>query len=319
MLVATMTTTCGSTLPAWKTNTVKLDVDAFVLQQGEPQQVDVQGTGVFLDADGTLVTNNHVMRRCRRVIAHFEDGRSTAVDQIVALSPEDDIAVMRARGVSNTRKLALASRKDVEKGQEILAVGNVLGLGLSVMPGYVNNIAEINGREFLIISADLAQGASGGPVFDKQGRLVGVMLGFLAAGGGKQSLAIPAWQVSRIIAKGSLGSAARCGGCRDCYSPEAFRRCLNVLERHTVSLEPGEAAGFMLLMEAGRDYALAVTVHEGSIRLRTENMEGSARLKSGETTQAVFTAMENMVEEGAFVNSGNKTATFEVIWGRVEW
>lgn len=316
-LTAALASACGSTLPTWKTNTVKLDVDAFLLQQGKPQQVEVQGTGVFLDGDGTLVTNNHVMRRCRKVIARFEDGRSTAVDGIVAISPEDDVAAMRARGVADLQRVVLVSRDDIEKGDEILAVGNVLGLGLSVMPGYINNITDINGREFIIISADLAQGASGGPVFDKQGRLVGLMRGFMKARGGKQSLVIPAWQVSRIV-EGGKGSDLGCAGCGDCYSPEAFRRCLKVLERHTVTLEPGEQAGFLLQMEEDRDYSLVVKVLEGAIRLVTEN-GASDRFGPGEAHEAVFTSMENTIQKGAFVNRGDEAAVFEVVWARVEW
>lgn len=317
-LAATVASACGSTLPTWKSNTVKLDVDAFSLQEGKPHQMDVQGTGVFLDLDGTLVTNAHVTRRCRRVIARFEDGRSTAVDDILAISPEDDVTVMRARGVADLQRLVLASREDVEKGEEILAVGNVLGLGLSVMPGYVNNIAEIRGREFIIISADLAQGASGGPVFDRQGRLVGLMRGFMQVGGGKQSLVIPAWQVARVVGGGMKGGDCACGGCGGCYSPDAFRCRLKVLERHTVTLEPGEEAGFLLQMEEDRDYSLVVRVQEGVIRLVTPD-GSSLRFGPGEAHEAVFTARENTVQPGAFVNRGDETATFQVVWGRVEW
>ncbi len=316
-VVMLMVTSCGATAPVWKTSAVKLDVDAFVLRQGQPEQVEVQGTGVFLDRDGTLVTNNHVVRRCRKVIARFENGRSTVVDDIVALSSDDDVAVMRARGVEGLQRVALVSRDDVEKGEEVLAVGNVLGLGLSVMPGYVNNIAEIDGREFIIISADLAKGASGGPVFDKEGRLVGLMRGYMMAGGGKQSLVIPAWQVARIVESGAKGGL-ECRGCANCYSPDAFQRCFKVLEQHTVTLEPGEEVGFVLQMEADRDYSLTVQVREGAIRLVGED-GANIRFEAGEIHQAVFTSPENTFARGAIVNRGGETAVFEVTWGRVEW
>ena len=305
-------------IPTWKTNAVTLEVDAFLLRGGQPQPVEVGGTGVFLDGSGTLVTNNHVMRRCRKILARFEDGRSTAVDGILALSPDSDVAVLRAKGVSNLQDVPITTREQVEKGQEILAVGNVLNLGLSVMPGYLNNITSVRGQEFLVVSVDLAQGASGGPVFDKQGRLVGIMRGFMRAGGGKQSLVIPAWRVAEVVNQGMQGDPCPCDSCANCCSPDAFRCRYRVLEERELSLEPGESVGFMLAAEEDRDYSLKIRVKRGSIRLADE--QGSeVQIAEGETQEAVFTSTENTVGKGSFSNDGDSTAEFSVTWGRIEW
>lgn len=314
-----LTAACGTTSPMWKTNAVKLDVDAFFLNPNEenPQQMQAEGTGVFLDPAGTLVTNNHVMRRCQRVIARFEDGRNTVVDEIVAVSPEVDVAVMRAQGVPDLQKIVLASRKDVKKGDEVLAVGNVLGLGLSVMPAHVENIAEINGREFIIISADLGAGASGGPVFDQQERLVGLVRGTMTVGNTRLSLVIPAWEVSSVVEHG-MKVDGECEGCRDCYSSSALRRRLKVLVHRRVKVDPGKGTRFYLALEQGRDYSVSVRVKEGAICL-PETPEYSPCLAAGKEKRIFFTSPLTTLGVQTFFNHHEQPAVFEFWWSRVEW
>lgn len=315
--VIVLTLGCASTLPTWKANTAQLEVDSFIIQGENVSPVGVQGTGVFLGPEGTMVTNNHVMRRCRKVIARFEDGRSSAVDQIVAISPDYDVAVMRAKGVSNLQKVRLAKREEVEKGEEILAVGNVFGMGLSVMRGYIENIVPVDDKEYIIISADVAGGASGGPVFDKEGRLVGIIQGFVPAPNKKLPLVIPAWRIASVL-EGRNVCEVRCSKCDDCYSRESLKRAAKPIAHRRVALESGEKAQFDLQLEGGRDYVIIVEVHQGGVQMVGGDGQ-RARFRAGQGGLAIFTAPASGTANIAFVNTRDETAVFEVALGRVEW
>jgi putative serine protease PepD len=149
----------------------------------------------------------------------FSDGRSTPFT-VVGTDPADDIAVVRAEGVSGLTPITMGSSKDLKVGQNVVAIGSPLGLQGTVTTGIISALDrpvttgdESTGQHSVMsaIQTDAAinPGNSGGALVNMNGELVGVNSAIASLGGGQDSgggqagsiglgFAIPADQAKRI-------------------------------------------------------------------------------------------------------------------------
>lgn len=146
------------------------------------QQGAKLGSGVIIDSRGYIVTNNHVITGGQTIAVELFNG-STLPAQIVGTAPSDDLAVLK---VNPSRvKLAVATIGDSSKlkvGQDVLAIGNPLGITQTVTSGIVSaldrNVSEgPNGAlipNAIQTDAPINPGNSGGALVDLQGNLVGI-------------------------------------------------------------------------------------------------------------------------------------------------
>jgi serine protease Do len=141
---------------------------------------DSSGTGFFVNSEGWLATNAHVVEECRRIEVQ---GHGVVVEQHV--DRQNDLAVLRvvARGTVATLPLR---RSGARLGEDIVAFGFPLSGFLSdavkVTTGNVNALVGVeNDTRHLQISAPLQPGNSGGPVVDRSGAVVGVAVAVLGA------------------------------------------------------------------------------------------------------------------------------------------
>ena len=213
-----------------------------------------EGSGIILSQDGLILTNNHVVAAAAgggqgpsakttapsgldgldpsgqgqpsqgvQATATFSDGR-TVPFTVVGTDPTDDIAVVRAEGVSGLTPIALGTSKDLKVGQDVVAIGSPLGLEGTVTTGIISALDrpvatgdESTGQSSVMdaIQTDAAinPGNSGGALVNMNGELVGVNSAIASlgggdsgpgAGGGSQAgsiglgFAIPADQAKRI-------------------------------------------------------------------------------------------------------------------------
>jgi S1-C subfamily serine protease len=140
------------------------------------------GSGVVLDREGIIVTNNHVVEGTTSVTVVFNDDRHTRPlpGTVVGTSPERDLAVIRV-GATDLIPLRVARSSSLRLGDPVIAVGFPLGLGgPSVTSGIVSGLDRtIDGRNgkltgLLQTDAAINPGNSGGPLVDRLGRLVGI-------------------------------------------------------------------------------------------------------------------------------------------------
>ncbi|MQA15937.1 MAG: hypothetical protein GEV09_17840, partial [Pseudonocardiaceae bacterium] len=122
---------------------------AAVAQQVLPSVVQLQvrgaqaageGSGVVLNSDGMILTNNHVVEPAAnggQVTAVFQDGRE-APATIVGRAPPFDLAVIRVQGVSDLTPAQLGQSSEVVVGEQVVAVGSPLGLSGTVTYGIVS-------------------------------------------------------------------------------------------------------------------------------------------------------------------------------------
>jgi len=96
-----------------------------------------EGSGVILTADGMILTNNHVISGATSLQVQFNDG-TTAEATVVGADPTDDLAVIKATGVSGLTPATLGTSGDLQIGQPVIAVGSPLGLSATVTSGIVS-------------------------------------------------------------------------------------------------------------------------------------------------------------------------------------
>ena len=141
------------------------------------------GTGVVIMDNGTILTNLHVVFGAKRIQVVFADGLEADAD-VIALRPEHDLAVLRARKIPDDLKAAtMRSTHDLRPGDRVTAVGFPFGIGPSVSHGVVSGLKrEFRSPEGQRILTNLIQfdaaanpGNSGGPLVTDDGEVVGIV------------------------------------------------------------------------------------------------------------------------------------------------
>ena len=141
------------------------------------------GTGVVIQDNGTILTNLHVVFGAKRIKVIFADGLEADAD-VIALRPEHDLAVLRARKIPDDLQAAtMRSTHDLRPGDRVTAVGFPFGIGPSVSHGVVSGLKrEFRSPEGQRILTNLIQfdaaanpGNSGGPLVTDDGEVVGIV------------------------------------------------------------------------------------------------------------------------------------------------
>lgn len=151
------------------------DVDPFA----EPgvRRLEAQGSGFFINDDGYIVTNNHVVADADVVRVRLANGDEVDAE-LVGTDPLTDLAVLKVDAPSRQAHVEFADDVSLRVGDWVLAVGNPYGLNGTVTSGIVSAIGGQNREnqylDFIQIDAPINRGNSGGPTFDLKGRVVGV-------------------------------------------------------------------------------------------------------------------------------------------------
>lgn len=174
------------------------------------------GSGVIIDRDGIILTNNHVVAGTGKVSVQLEDGREfEAVD--IHRDPRTDLAVLRIEGASGLTAAKLGNSDSAEVGDWVLALGEPFGLEGTVTAGIISakgrglGIAER--EDFIQTDAAINPGNSGGPLVNLDGEVVGVNTAISSRSGGNQGVgfAVPInlakWVADQLIKTGSVRRA----------------------------------------------------------------------------------------------------------------
>jgi S1-C subfamily serine protease len=135
-----------------------------------------QGTGFIIDRDGYIVTNYHIMEGATAAGIYTSSGGPYDVQEVIGIDSVMDIALLKVE--ENFQKLTLGDSDDVDVGEKVIAIGNPYGLQFSATVGSISQIHREgpNGLEiYLQIDAAVNPGNSGGPVIDKDGKVIGMV------------------------------------------------------------------------------------------------------------------------------------------------
>ncbi len=171
-----------------------------------PRRARAMGSGFFIEADGYLVTNNHVVAEADSITVQLPDGREFDAT-IVGSDEPTDIALLKVDGVTDMPTVAFGDDRLLRVGDWVVAVGNPFGLGGTVTAGIVSSIERDIGAgaytDYIQIDAPINQGNSGGPTFDLSGRVIGMNSVIVSPSGGSVGIgfAIPATTVQEVVAQ----------------------------------------------------------------------------------------------------------------------
>ena len=262
------------------------------------------GTGVVI-ADGTVLTNAHNIRR-EAVTVTFGDGR-TETGQVLAADYDADLAVVSV-DTDNTPPIQNGA-SEVDLGTPVVALSNPGGMGLRVTVGYVSGTERsFRGPRGRVIkgslehTAPLLPGSSGGPVVDRDGRLLGIntnRLGegfYLAIASGDHLTAT----VDRLR-EGDTSSRVRLGvGVAPNEVVSKLRRSVGLepvdglLIRHTDQGLPAEAAGI-------REGDVLVALNDTVVNSIDDLFEALGRMEAGATATAqLIRGVEELTAEVEF-------------------
>jgi Do/DeqQ family serine protease len=180
-----------------------------------PQQQRSLGSGVIIDPDGLVVTNNHVIDGADQVKITLGDKREFDVE-VVLKDPRTDLAVMRVKdGREKFPFLEFGNSDELQVGDLVLAIGNPFGVGQTVTHGIVSALARtqvgITDYQFFIqTDAAINPGNSGGPLVDMTGKMIGINTAIFSRSGGSQGVgfAVPANMVQVVVASARSGGSA---------------------------------------------------------------------------------------------------------------
>jgi hypothetical protein len=157
------------------------------------------GTGFLVNSSGLIITNYHVIKNGNVAAVRFSDGTDYTVDGVLASDKVRDLAIIKIHG-KTFRPLPLGNSDRIEVGEEVVAIGNPLGLELTVSNGILSAIrlVEKEGGKFLQVTAPISHGSSGGPLFNMKGEVVGVTSMYFE-GGENLNFAIPINDAKKLL------------------------------------------------------------------------------------------------------------------------
>ena len=153
------------------------------------------GTGFVINADGYVVTNNHVVDGASEIRVKFSDGREL-MGKVVGRDEKTDLALVKVEA-TGLPVIPMGNSSKLEVGEPVMAIGNPFGLEQTVTTGIVSATGRTIGAgpydDFIQTDASINPGNSGGPLVNTRGEVVGVNTMIASGTGGSVGIgfAIP--------------------------------------------------------------------------------------------------------------------------------
>ena len=171
----------------------------------QPKQQAV-GTGFIVDPSGIIVTNNHVAGSAEKITVTLADGRKFPA-KLLGADAKTDLAVLQVKTDKPLPYVEFGDTTTVRVGQSVMAVGNPFGLGGTVTTGIVSargrDIQSGPFDDYIQTDAAINRGNSGGPLFDMDGKVIGINTAIFSPTGGSIGLgfAIPASLAQPVVSQ----------------------------------------------------------------------------------------------------------------------
>jgi len=191
------------------------DVDPFEFFFGpgfprpdmRPRKRTGAGSGFLIDADGLIVTNNHVVEGAEKINVRLTDGTEMRA-KIVGRDPATDVALIKVDGKGPFQFLPFGDSDTLRVGEWVMAVGNPLAMEHTVTVGVVSAKGRRIGispdpnassfEDFIQTDAAINLGNSGGPLVNVRGEVVGMNTA-INAGGQNLGFAIPVNTIKMVV------------------------------------------------------------------------------------------------------------------------
>ncbi|MEX0867025.1 MAG: trypsin-like peptidase domain-containing protein, partial [Pirellulales bacterium] len=174
------------------------------------------GSGVIIDREGLILTNNHVVAGADEVVVKLLDGREFVATDI-RTDPETDLALLRIEGADDLPAAKLGDSDRLSIGDWVIAIGNPFDLESTVSAGIISgkgrDLGKIRRAKFLQTDAAINPGNSGGPLVNLRGEVIGINTAIASSSGGYQGIgfAVPVnlakWVIAQLQENGEVRRA----------------------------------------------------------------------------------------------------------------
>jgi len=179
-----------------------------------PRKEQSLGSGVIVDPDGYILTNNHVVDGADEIKVSLANDKKDYIAKVIGRDPKTDLAVLKI-DAKNLPAISIGNSEKIQVGDVVLAIGSPFGLSQTVTMGIVSGVGRGNMgiedyEDFIQTDAAINPGNSGGALVDAQGHLVGINTAILSRTGGNQGVgfAIPVslahYVMDRLIKTGKV-------------------------------------------------------------------------------------------------------------------
>ena len=163
------------------------------------------GSGFIIDKKGIVVTNNHVIQGAEDIFVSV-NGSQEYKAKVLGTDPYMDLAVLKIESENIFKPVNFGDSDKARVGDWVIAIGNPFGFGGTVTAGIISSrnrdIGLTRYDDFIQTDASINQGNSGGPLFDLNGRVIGINTAIIAPGSSGSigiGFAIPANPASKVI------------------------------------------------------------------------------------------------------------------------
>jgi serine protease Do len=178
------------------------------------------GSGFIIDADGSILTNNHVIDRAERITVKLSDGRTLRA-RVIGADADTDIALIKVDGQTGLPVAPLGDSSTLRMGEWVCAIGNPLGYEHSVTVGVVSflgrKLFDASLDNYIQTDAAINFGNSGGPLINSRGEVIGInaaissrasSIGFAVPINGATAV-LPQLRARGRVSRGYIGVALR--------------------------------------------------------------------------------------------------------------
>lgn len=159
----------------------------FDNQQRRPHKEKSLGSGFIFNDDGYIITNNHVVAGADDIKVKLSDGREFKAE-LKGTDDKLDLALLKIDAKDHLPVAQLGDSDALEIGEWVMAIGNPFGLSQTVTAGIISAKGRVIGSgpydDYLQTDASINPGNSGGPLFNSEGRVIGINAAIVAGGQG---------------------------------------------------------------------------------------------------------------------------------------
>ncbi|GAB4338902.1 MAG: DegQ family serine endoprotease [Candidatus Abyssubacteria bacterium] len=186
--------------------------EQFFGQIPQEMQTRALGSGFVIDKEGHILTNNHVIENATEIRVILSDEKEYSA-VVVGRDPKTELALIKVEPDEHFPEPATLGDSDkIRVGDWVMAIGNPFGLGHTVTVGIISAKGRIIGAgpydDFLQTDAAINPGNSGGPLFNMDGKVVGINTAIVARGQGI-GFAIPINMATQLLPQLKKGKIVR--------------------------------------------------------------------------------------------------------------
>jgi len=153
----------------------------------------------FVIGQGKVATNYHVVEGFRSgFVEPLQEGRRHRIQGVYVVDRSSDLAVVSVQGDVGPA-LSFGDSRGLQVGDPVYAVGNPKGMRGTFSDGIVSALREVDGHDLIQITAPVSEGSSGGPILNKEGRVIGIATAVLRDGQ-NINFAVPASALQGLLA-----------------------------------------------------------------------------------------------------------------------